>query len=135
MAGEEIVPRKGDITPPGSQAASNGQLSQAELRQQIEQAQLELGRTVDAITDLVKPSNVARRAEVQAPAAHGDRGPEADRRGCGRGGRAGRVADLAPPALGVAVLGQFLVLGRRQRAGQQLAPARGQLTRNIQPAP
>ena len=63
MAGEEIVPRKGDITPPGSQAASNGQLSQAELRQQIEQAQLELGRTVDAITDLVKPSNVARRAE------------------------------------------------------------------------
>jgi hypothetical protein len=61
MAGEEIVPRKGDITPPGSQAASNGQLSQAELRQQIEQAQLELGRTVDAITDLVKPSNVARR--------------------------------------------------------------------------
>jgi hypothetical protein len=65
MAGEEIVPRKGDITPPGSQAGSNGQLSQAELRQQIEQAQLELGRTVDAITDLVKPSNVARRAEAK----------------------------------------------------------------------
>ena len=63
MAGEEIVPRAGDIVPPaGSQAGSNGQLSQAELRQQIEQAQLELGRTVDAITDLVKPANVARRS-------------------------------------------------------------------------
>ena len=64
MAGEEIVPRAGDIVPPaGSQAASNGQLSQEQLVRQIEQAQLELGRTVDAITDLVKPSNVARRAE------------------------------------------------------------------------
>jgi hypothetical protein len=64
MAGEEIVPRAGDIVPPaGSQAASNGQLSQQQLVRQIEQAQLELGRTVDAITDLVKPSNVARRAE------------------------------------------------------------------------
>jgi MYXO-CTERM domain-containing protein len=62
MAGEEIVPRADSIVPPaGSQAASNGQLSQAELMQQIEQAQLELGRTVDAITDLVKPANVARR--------------------------------------------------------------------------
>ena len=62
MAGEEIVPRAGDIVPPaGSQAASNGQLSQEQLVRQIEQAQLELGRTVDAITDLVKPSNVARR--------------------------------------------------------------------------
>jgi hypothetical protein len=65
MAGEEIVPRAGDIKPPGSQAGSNGQLSQAELKQQIEQAQLELGRTVDAITDLVKPSNVANRAVGQ----------------------------------------------------------------------
>ena len=63
MAGEEIVPRAGDIVPPaGSQAASNGQLSQEQLVRQIEQAQLELGRTVDAITDLVKPANVARRA-------------------------------------------------------------------------
>jgi MYXO-CTERM domain-containing protein len=62
MAGEEIVPRAGDIVPPaGSQAASNGQLSQEQLVRQIEQAQLELGRTVDAITDLVKPANVARR--------------------------------------------------------------------------
>ena len=65
MAGEEIVPRAGDIVPPGSQAASNGQLSQEQLVRQIEQAQLELGRTVDAITDLVKPSNVARRAEAK----------------------------------------------------------------------
>jgi len=63
MAGEEIVPRAGDIVPPaGSQAASNGQLSQKQLVRQIEQAQLELGRTVDAITDLVKPANVARRS-------------------------------------------------------------------------
>ncbi|HEY4702521.1 MAG TPA: DUF3618 domain-containing protein [Streptosporangiaceae bacterium] len=63
MAGEEIVPRAGDIVPPaGSQAASNGQLSQEQLVRQIEQAQLELGRTVDAITDLVKPANVARRS-------------------------------------------------------------------------
>ncbi len=65
MAGEEIVPRAGDIVPPGSQAGANGQLSKEQLVRQIEQAQLELGRTVDAITDLVKPSNVARRAEVQ----------------------------------------------------------------------
>jgi hypothetical protein len=63
MAGEEIVPRAGDIVPPaGSQAAFNGQLSQEQLVRQIEQAQLELGRTVDAITDLVKPANVARRS-------------------------------------------------------------------------
>jgi LPXTG-motif cell wall-anchored protein len=63
MAGEEIVPRAGDIVPPAaSQAASNGQLSQEQLVRQIEQAQLELGRTVDAITDLVKPANVARRS-------------------------------------------------------------------------
>src|ERR1700753_941720 len=62
MAGEEIVPRADDIVPPASsQAASNGQLSQEQLIRQIEQAQLELGRTVDAITDLVKPANVARR--------------------------------------------------------------------------
>ncbi len=66
MAGEEIVPRAGDIVPPaGSQAASNGQLSREQLVRQIEQAQVELGRTVDAITDLVKPANVARRAEVK----------------------------------------------------------------------
>jgi hypothetical protein len=63
MAGEEIVPRAGDIVPPaGSQAASNGQLSREQLVRQIEQAQLQLGRTVDAITDLVKPANVARRS-------------------------------------------------------------------------
>jgi LPXTG-motif cell wall-anchored protein len=63
MAGEEIVPRAGDIVPPaGSQAAFNGQLSQEQLVRQIEQAQLELGRTVDAITDMVKPANVARRS-------------------------------------------------------------------------
>ncbi len=63
MAGEEIVPRADSIVPPaGSQAGSNGrQLSQAELVQQIEQAQLELGRTVDAIADMVKPATVARR--------------------------------------------------------------------------
>jgi hypothetical protein len=58
MAGEEIVPRADSIVPP---AGSNGKLSQEQLIQQIEQAQLELGRTVDAITDIVKPANVARR--------------------------------------------------------------------------
>ena len=31
MAGEEIVPRAGDIVPPGSQAASNGQLDDAAI--------------------------------------------------------------------------------------------------------
>jgi Protein of unknown function (DUF3618) len=62
MAGEEIVPRASSITPPASsQATSNGQLSQQQLIAQIEQARLELGRTVDAITDIVKPANVARR--------------------------------------------------------------------------
>ena len=65
MAGEEIVPRV--VTPPSvsqpsvSQHGSDGQLSQQELIQQIEQAQVELGRTVDAIADKVKPANVARR--------------------------------------------------------------------------
>jgi hypothetical protein len=46
MAGEEIATRAA---------------SQEELIKQIEQARLELGRTVDAITDKVKPANVARR--------------------------------------------------------------------------
>ena len=65
MAGEEIVPRV--VTPPSvsqpsvSQHGADGQLSQQELIQQIEQAQAELGRTVDAIADKVKPANVARR--------------------------------------------------------------------------
>ena len=59
MAGEEIVPRV--VTPP----SSNGQASQEELVQQIEQARLDLGRTVDAITDKVKPANVARRTADQ----------------------------------------------------------------------
>jgi hypothetical protein len=60
MAGEEIVPRV--VTPPSaSQRGSDGQLSQQDLVQQIEQAQAELGRTVDAIADKVKPANVARR--------------------------------------------------------------------------
>jgi len=49
MAGEQIAPR-----------AAND-LSQPELIKQIEQARLDLGRTVDAITDKVKPANVARR--------------------------------------------------------------------------
>ena len=62
MAGEEIVPRASSILPPGSQATANGQLSQEQLIAQIEQARLDLGRTVDAITDKVKPSNVARRS-------------------------------------------------------------------------
>ena len=70
MAGEEIVPRV--VTPPTVsqpsvsqpsviQQGPDGQLSQQELIQQIEQAQVELGRTVDAIADKVKPANVARR--------------------------------------------------------------------------
>ena len=53
MAGEEVAPR-----------AAN-ELSQPELIKQIEQARLELGRTVDAIADKVKPANVARRATDQ----------------------------------------------------------------------
>jgi MYXO-CTERM domain-containing protein len=53
MAGEQIAPR-----------AAND-LSQPELIKQIEQARLELGRTVDAITDKVKPANVARRTMDQ----------------------------------------------------------------------
>jgi MYXO-CTERM domain-containing protein len=50
MAGEEIATRAA---------------SQEELIKQIEQARLELGRTVDAITDKVKPANVARRTVNQ----------------------------------------------------------------------
>jgi MYXO-CTERM domain-containing protein len=53
MAGEQIAPR------------TDKELSQAELMKQIEQARVELGRTVDAITDKVKPANVARRTADQ----------------------------------------------------------------------
>jgi MYXO-CTERM domain-containing protein len=53
MAGEQIAPR-----------AANG-LSQEELIKQIEQARLELGATVDAITDRVKPASLARRTVGQ----------------------------------------------------------------------
>ncbi|HEY0718065.1 MAG TPA: DUF3618 domain-containing protein [Streptosporangiaceae bacterium] len=53
MAGEQIAP--GAAT----------ELSQPELIKQIERARLELGRTVDAITDKVKPANVARRTMDQ----------------------------------------------------------------------
>jgi uncharacterized protein DUF3618 len=54
MAGDQIAPR-----------AANEQLSQAELMKQIDQARVELGRTVDAIADKVKPANVARRTADQ----------------------------------------------------------------------
>ena len=53
MAGEQIAPR-----------AAN-ELSQQELMKQMDQARVELGRTVDAIADLVKPANVARRTADQ----------------------------------------------------------------------
>jgi hypothetical protein len=49
MAGEQIAPR-----------AAN-ELSQQELMKQMDQARVELGRTVDAITGKVRPANVARR--------------------------------------------------------------------------
>ena len=69
MAGEEIAPRAAGQGEPIEgrpiQASSNGQLSQAQLMRQIEQAQTELGRTVDAIADRVKPANVGRRATDQ----------------------------------------------------------------------
>ena len=54
MAGDQIAPR-----------AASDQLSQAELVKQIDQARVELGRTVDAIADIVKPANVARRTADQ----------------------------------------------------------------------
>jgi uncharacterized protein YPO0396 len=53
MAGQEIAPK------------ADKELSQAELMQQIDQARAELGRTVDAIADKVRPANVARRATDQ----------------------------------------------------------------------
>ncbi|MBV9793849.1 MAG: DUF3618 domain-containing protein [Actinobacteria bacterium] len=56
MAGDEIVPSA------ISQPSSKGQPSESELIQQIERSRVELGRTVDAIADIVKPANVARRA-------------------------------------------------------------------------
>jgi MYXO-CTERM domain-containing protein len=69
MAGEEIAPRAAGQGQPIEgrpvQVSSNGQLSQAQLQAQIERAQAELGRTVDAIADKVKPANVARRATDQ----------------------------------------------------------------------
>ena len=64
MAGEEIAPRAADQALSG-QVVSSGKTSQAELMAQLEQSRLELGRTVDAIADKVKPANVARRATDQ----------------------------------------------------------------------
>jgi hypothetical protein len=64
MAGEEIVPRAADQTLNG-QVVPSGKTSQAELMAQLEQSRLELGRTVDAIADKVKPANVARRTADQ----------------------------------------------------------------------
>jgi hypothetical protein len=54
MAGDQIAPR-----------TANEPLSQAELVKQIDQARVELGRTVDAIADKVKPANVAGRTADQ----------------------------------------------------------------------
>lgn len=69
MAGDEIAPRTAGQSQPIEgrpvQVGANGQLSQAQLQAQIEQAQAQLGRTVDAIADKVKPANVARRAADQ----------------------------------------------------------------------
>jgi Protein of unknown function (DUF3618) len=64
MAGEEIVPRVADQALNG-QVVPSGKTSQAELMAQLEQSRLELGRTVDAIADRVKPANVARRTADQ----------------------------------------------------------------------
>ena len=49
MAGQEIAPR------------ADKDLSQEQLMKQIEQSRVELGRTVDAIADKVKPATVATR--------------------------------------------------------------------------
>jgi hypothetical protein len=64
MAGEEIAPRAADQALNG-RVVSSGKTSQAELMAQMEQSRLELGRTVDAIADKVKPANVARRTADQ----------------------------------------------------------------------
>jgi hypothetical protein len=64
MAGEEIVPRAADQALNG-RVVPSGKNSQAELIAQLEQSRLELGRTVDAIADKVKPANVARRTADQ----------------------------------------------------------------------
>lgn len=61
MAGEEIAPRTAGPTLNG-QVVPSAKGEQAELMAQLEQSRLSLGRTVDAIADKVKPSNVARRA-------------------------------------------------------------------------
>jgi hypothetical protein len=53
MAGQEIAPR------------ADKDLSQEQLMKQLEQARVELGRTVDAIADKVKPANVAKRTMDQ----------------------------------------------------------------------
>ena len=53
MAGQEIAPR------------ADKELSQEQLMKQIEQARVELGRTVDLIADKAKPANVARRTADQ----------------------------------------------------------------------
>src|ERR1700759_5734242 len=53
MAGQEIAPK------------ADKDLSQEQLMKQIDQARVELGRTVDAIADKVKPANVAKRTLEQ----------------------------------------------------------------------
>jgi hypothetical protein len=53
MAGQEIAPR------------ADKDLSQEQLMKQIDQARMDLGRTVDAIAGKVKPANVAKRTMDQ----------------------------------------------------------------------
>jgi hypothetical protein len=57
------VPGGLEARPPAGRSASNGKaLTPAEIEAEIEATRVRLAGTVDAISDRVKPSHVARRA-------------------------------------------------------------------------
>ena len=85
MAGQEIAPR------------ADKDLSQEQLMKQLEQARVELGRTVDAIADKVKPANIAKRTMDQVRQRVATVDPKlAGAGGRGRGGPGHALRAAAP---------------------------------------
>jgi hypothetical protein len=76
------VPGGLEARPPAGRSASNGKAqTPAEIEAEIEATRVRLAGTVDAISDRVKPSNVARRclASVKAQFVEPDGRPRATR--------------------------------------------------------
>jgi hypothetical protein len=90
------VPGGLEARPPAGRSASNGKAqTPAEIEADIEATRVRLAGTVDAISDRVKPANVAKRAVASAKAQVVE--PDG-------GLRTTRVAVLAAVAGAVAVL-------------------------------